>query len=103
MRRLQLTDTRALLCPSGILDALRPWFAALTESGQALADAAARGRLACGLRTVAARWVLFHWNRMGFDVGQQAIWAHAARYAALEPPTGHAHRETHGLFEEATP
>ncbi|MEY9956733.1 thiopeptide-type bacteriocin biosynthesis protein [Streptacidiphilus sp. MAP5-52] len=103
MRRLLLTDTRPLLCPGGILDALQPWFTTLTESGRALADAAARGRLTCGLRTVAARWVLFHWNRMGFDVGQQAIWAHVARHAALEPPAGFTHRGTHGLSEEATP
>ena len=41
----------------------------------ALSGAAARavddGRLATGLRAVAPFWILFHWNRVGFDLEAQ--------------------------------
>ena len=55
----------------------------MEDGGEALAAAAQEGRLGLGLRGILARHILFHWNRMGFDTRQQAIWSRAAREAAL--------------------
>jgi Flp pilus assembly protein CpaB len=57
--------------------------AGLEEGAGALTDAAQAGRLTLGLRSVLARHITFHWNRMGFSAGQQAIWSRAAREALL--------------------
>ncbi|MGW7352963.1 thiopeptide-type bacteriocin biosynthesis protein [Streptomyces sp. NPDC054784] len=81
MERLLLTDTRPLV-DSGPLAPVRAWFEALDDSGQRLADAAEDGQLTTGKRSILARHVLFHWNRMGFTTRQQAIWTRAAREAA---------------------
>ncbi|WP_308406124.1 hypothetical protein [Streptomyces naphthomycinicus] len=53
------------------------------DGGRALATAAHEGRLRLGLRGALARHIFFHWNRMGFNTRQQAIWLGAAWEAAL--------------------
>ncbi|WP_308407952.1 thiopeptide-type bacteriocin biosynthesis protein [Streptomyces mayonensis] len=82
MRRLLLTDARPLI-ESGSLVFVQPWFEGLEGRGRALANATVNGTLKIGKRAVLARHVLFHWNRMGFTLRQQAIWARAAREAVL--------------------
>lgn len=84
MHRLLLTDPRELLANGGSLESLRPWFDAMDASGRALAEAVATGKVTSGIRAIAARRVLFHWNRMGFHTNQQALWASVARQAALD-------------------
>ncbi|MDT0307344.1 thiopeptide-type bacteriocin biosynthesis protein [Streptomyces sp. DSM 44917] len=82
LRRLLALDTDALLA-DGPLTPLRTWVIDVRSSGRALGHAARAGSLRIGLRSVLARHVLFHWNRMGFTTRQQAIWARAAREAIL--------------------
>ncbi|MFP1626414.1 hypothetical protein ACLB9X_14840 [Streptomyces sp. 5K101] len=59
------------------------WITGMERGGVALADAARDGRLTLGTRSILARHVIFHWNRMGFTARQQAIWSRAARQAVL--------------------
>lgn len=51
------------------------------ELGQAVKDVAGMNRLSLGIRNTLARYFLFRWSRMGFNVRQQAIWARAASEA----------------------
>lgn len=83
MRQLLLRDAGPALA-DGPLTPLRSWVTGMEHGGRALAGAACDGRLGLGLRGILARHVLFHWNRMGFNVRQQAIWARAAREAVLD-------------------
>jgi thiopeptide-type bacteriocin biosynthesis protein len=62
----------------------------LDALGAAIAAVRAEAGLGFPLRRVLQFWVLFHWNRMGFDVRTQG--ALAARMATLLAP-GVAHRE----------
>ena len=62
---------------------MQPWIEGLEHGGKALADAADSGNIGLGKRGILARHVLFHWNRMGFTLRQQAIWSRAARETAL--------------------
>ncbi|MET8772144.1 thiopeptide-type bacteriocin biosynthesis protein [Streptomyces sp. NPDC004658] len=82
LQRFLLLESAPALA-DGPLTPLRTWVTGLEVGGQALADAAHEGRLALGLRGALARHILFHWNRMGFNTRQQAIWSRAAREAAL--------------------
>ncbi|MDX2875903.1 bacteriocin biosynthesis protein [Streptomyces ipomoeae] len=82
MRRLLLLDPGSVLA-EGPLSPLRDWVAGMEHGGRALAGAGRDGHLGLGLRGVLARHVLFHWNRMGFNARQQAIWSRAAREAVL--------------------
>lgn len=82
LRRLLALDTAALLT-GGPLTPLRTWAIDVRSSARALGEAAHAGDLYLGLRSIMARHVLFHWNRMGFTAYQQAIWARAAREAIL--------------------
>jgi thiopeptide-type bacteriocin biosynthesis protein len=82
MQRLLTLDPRSALV-DGPLAGLRGWVAGLEEGARALMDTAQAGRLVLGLRSVLARHIMFHWNRMGFSTGQQAIWSRAAREALL--------------------
>lgn len=82
MRRLLLTDAHPLL-NAGDLGCVQPWIEGLEHGGKALADAADSGNIGLGKRGILARHVLFHWNRMGFTLRQQAIWSRAARETAL--------------------
>ena len=54
------------------------------------------GKLTCGLRTVVALHVIFHWNRIGLPATTQATLAQAAREAifgdALDRPWYYALR-----------
>lgn len=84
MRQLLLRDAGPALA-DGPLAPLRSWAAGMERGGRALVTAERDGRLGLGLRSVLARHVLFHWNRMGFNARQQAIWSRAAREAALGP------------------
>lgn len=78
LRQLLTLDARPALA-DGPLTPLRTWTTSMERGATALADAAPAGSLQLGLRTILARHVLFHWNRMGFTNHQQAIWALAAR------------------------
>lgn len=82
LRRLLTLDARPALT-DGPLTPLRTWTTNMERGATALADAARAGSLQLGLRTILARHVLFHWNRMGFTNHQQAIWARAARQTIL--------------------
>ncbi|MEU1180681.1 thiopeptide-type bacteriocin biosynthesis protein [Streptomyces sp. NPDC005820] len=82
MRQMLLRDAGPALA-DGPLAPLRTWVAGMERGGHALVTAARDGHLGLGLRSVLARHVLFHWNRMGFNARQQAIWSRAAREAAL--------------------
>ncbi|MEV7415374.1 thiopeptide-type bacteriocin biosynthesis protein [Streptomyces sp. NPDC089919] len=82
MRRLLLADARPLLA-SETLAHVQPWISSLEASGRALESAAAAGQLGLGMRGILARHILFHWNRMGFTLRQQSLWARAAREATL--------------------
>ncbi|KOV78422.1 hypothetical protein ADL02_24970 [Streptomyces sp. NRRL WC-3723] len=82
LQRFLLLDSAPALA-DGPLTPLGSWVTGLEVGGRALAAAAYEGRLALGLRGALARHVLFHWNRMGFNTRQQAIWSRAAREAAL--------------------
>ncbi|AXI78982.1 thiopeptide-type bacteriocin biosynthesis protein [Peterkaempfera bronchialis] len=83
LRRLLMLDAGAALAVEGPLASLSAWTAGMERGGRALADAGREGRLSLGLRSILARHVLFHWNRMGFTSRQQAIWARVARQAIL--------------------
>lgn len=82
MRRL-LTLDATLALADGPLTPLRTWVTGMERGGRALAKAAHAGNLQLRPRGVLARHILFHWNRMGFTVRQQAIWARAARETIL--------------------
>ncbi|MEV6590956.1 thiopeptide-type bacteriocin biosynthesis protein [Streptomyces acidicola] len=82
LRRLLTLDARPALT-DGPLTPLRTWTTGMERGATALADTARAGGLQLGLRTILARHVLFHWNRMGFTNHQQAIWARAARQTIL--------------------
>ncbi|WP_145503290.1 thiopeptide-type bacteriocin biosynthesis protein [Streptomyces sp. CFMR 7] len=82
MRRLLLADARPLL-GSGPLAPVRTWIEDLEHHGHRLAAAAEADGLSTGKRAILARHILFHWNRMGFGLCQQAIWARASREAAI--------------------
>ncbi|MEV7394069.1 thiopeptide-type bacteriocin biosynthesis protein [Streptomyces sp. NPDC091215] len=82
MRNLLTLDAGPLLA-DGPLSALTAWTTGMEHSGKALADAAGAKQLGLGLRTILARHIIFHWNRMGFTTQQQAIWSRAAREAVL--------------------
>ncbi|RBM21763.1 thiopeptide-type bacteriocin biosynthesis protein [Streptomyces sp. PT12] len=83
LRRLLALDTDALLT-GGPLTPLQTWFTEMRSTGRALGNAAPAGSLHLGLRSILARHILFHWNRMGFTTHQQAIWARTAREAILD-------------------
>lgn len=67
----------------GPLMPLHSWITGMQHQAKALAAAAHTDRLTLGLRAIFARHILFHWNRMGFDIRQQAIWSRGARQAIL--------------------
>ncbi|MFD8159694.1 thiopeptide-type bacteriocin biosynthesis protein [Streptomyces malaysiensis] len=71
------------LAANASFEPLARWMNGLQHSGQALADVGYEGRLSLGTRAILARHILFHWNRMGFTLQQQAIWARAARQTIL--------------------
>ncbi|MFI5756524.1 thiopeptide-type bacteriocin biosynthesis protein [Streptomyces sp. NPDC051569] len=83
MYRLLAIDTAPALTPGSPLAHLAPWAGAIRQGGQALGRAGREGRLGLGTRSILARYVLFHWNRMEFTLRQQAIWARAARETIL--------------------
>ncbi|MEW2438910.1 hypothetical protein AB0952_33010 [Streptomyces caniferus] len=82
MRRLLLIGAGSLLT-DGPLMPVRTWIEGLEHNGRALAEAASDGRLTLGVRGILARYIFFHWNRMGFTPRQQSIWSRVAREAVL--------------------
>ncbi|WP_435581589.1 thiopeptide-type bacteriocin biosynthesis protein [Amycolatopsis thermoflava] len=73
------------LDPDGPLAPIASWARAFRDAGHALGAAAGQGRLHRGLREVISYAIIFHWNRLGFTARTQAILAHAARTAILDP------------------
>jgi len=84
VRELLAADTESAFAVGNSLTPLAGWASTMKRGGQILGNAGREGRLALGTRSILARHVLFHWNRMGFTTRQQAIWARAAREAILE-------------------
>lgn len=83
MHRLLTVDAVPIVAAGGPLAPLAEWIAGFERGGRALGHSGREGRLALGTRSVLARHILFHWNRMGFTTRQQAIWARAARETIL--------------------
>ncbi|MFF9244608.1 thiopeptide-type bacteriocin biosynthesis protein [Streptomyces sp. NPDC014776] len=82
MRKLLTSDFHPAFT-DGPLTPLHNWVTGMQDQAKALAAAAHADRLTLGLRAILARHILFHWNRMGFNIRQQAIWSRAARQAIL--------------------
>ncbi|BCM65683.1 conserved hypothetical protein [Streptomyces sp. EAS-AB2608] len=82
MRQLLTLDPVPALV-DGPLQPVAAWVDGMECGGRDLRSAAEANRLGLGLRSILARHVIFHWNRMGFSIRQQAIWARAAREAIL--------------------
>jgi len=83
VRELLTADTEPALTVGNSLAPLAGWSDAVKHGGRTLGDTGREGRLALGTRSVLARHILFHFNRMGFTTRQQAIWSRAAREAIL--------------------
>ena len=79
LQRLLAIDTAHALAAAGPLAPIAEWITGMERVGRALGCAGREGRLTLGTRSILARHVLFHWNRMGFTTRQQAIWSRAAR------------------------
>ncbi|WP_431682775.1 hypothetical protein [Kitasatospora sp. KL5] len=77
--RTELTPSRA----SGGLASFAPWFEAFDRAGAAIGDAACRGALSRGPRSVLAHHVISHANRIGLSAVTQATPARVAREAAM--------------------
>ncbi|WP_327586957.1 methyltransferase, FxLD system [Nonomuraea sp. NBC_00507] len=77
MERLMAADTRRLCDPArgGALAGYDQWVAAFERAGRALAELAAEGRLTRGLRAVLAHHIIFHANRAGLLIQDQAALA----------------------------
>ncbi|MEU0925771.1 thiopeptide-type bacteriocin biosynthesis protein [Streptomyces malaysiensis] len=84
LQKLLAANPAPAFVPGGPLAPLAKWVTGVQQSGRAIADAGHAERLRLGTRTILARHILFHWNRMGFTTRQQAIWARAAREAILD-------------------
>ncbi|MER7497021.1 thiopeptide-type bacteriocin biosynthesis protein [Streptomyces pharetrae] len=82
MRKLLALDAVPALA-DGPLTPVATWVDDMERGGRDLKTAAETDRLSLGLRSILARHVMFHWNRMGFSSRQQAIWARAAREATI--------------------
>jgi protein-L-isoaspartate(D-aspartate) O-methyltransferase len=87
MHRLMTVDARALCDPAedGPLTGYDEWIIAFEKAGQALADLARQGRLERGLRAVLAHHVIFHANRAGLPVTDQAALAALAVRDVFHP------------------
>lgn len=83
LREHLATDTSLTVANTNGLAPYADWTAGMRHGGQALALAGNAGRLGLGIRSILARHILVHWNRMGFTARQQGIWARAAREAIL--------------------
>ncbi|WP_327400336.1 thiopeptide-type bacteriocin biosynthesis protein [Streptomyces sp. NBC_01288] len=83
MRQLLTIDAEPTLSGNGQLTPVAQWAAEVERAGRALGHAGREGRLSLGTRSILARHILFHWNRMGFTTRRQAIWARAARETIL--------------------
>nr|WSY51819.1 thiopeptide-type bacteriocin biosynthesis protein [Streptomyces sp. NBC_00886] len=83
MHRLLTIDAVPTIAAGGPLAPIAEWIAGFERAGRALSYSGREGRLALGIRSILARHILFHWNRMGFTARQQAIWARAARETIL--------------------
>ena len=83
MARLMTTDTHRLCAPSRPLTGYSQWAEAFQLAGHALADLAQDGKLQRGLRAVLAHHVIFHANRAGLPVSDQAALAALAAAAVF--------------------
>lgn len=83
MARLMTTDTLRLCGPGGPLAGYGQWAQAFQAAGHALADLAQDGKLQRGLRAVLAHHVIFHANRAGLPVRDQAALAALAAAAVF--------------------
>lgn len=85
-------DTTSALCgPGGQLEDSAPWITTFTAAGRDLAAAVNDATLHRGVRDILAHHVIFHFNRLGVPDRHQAILAHAAHDAVMQP-SAQAHR-----------
>jgi len=85
LRQLMTVDAGpgSLYMTTGPLAPLADWSTSLEETGRRLGGAGRKNRLTLGTRSILARHITFHWNRLAFTPHQQAIWAEAAREAII--------------------
>lgn len=81
---LDTASPTGLFGQGGDLAFAAPWVAEFAEVGRELAEADRSGMLEPGLRSILAKHVIFHWNRIGLPARTQAILARAARDTVLE-------------------
>ncbi|MEU7002668.1 methyltransferase, FxLD system [Nonomuraea sp. NPDC046570] len=77
MQQLMITNVRTLSDPArnGPLSGYEDWVSDFEQAGHALAALARHGRLKRGLRAVLAHHIIFHANRAGLPVEDQAAMA----------------------------
>jgi thiopeptide-type bacteriocin biosynthesis protein len=80
---LDLGPKSDLLRGDGPLASLSTWFEVFAKGGRQLGEAVRTGRVERGIRDIAERHILFHWNRMGLPQRQQSVVARVARDAAF--------------------
>ena len=88
MARLMTADARPLCKPGsqGPLAGRDDWVTAFDDACQSLAALASRGQLARGLRAVLAHHIIFHANRAGIILADQAVIAAAATASVFDDP-----------------
>lgn len=75
-----LLESDTALLPSidaPIEHAFHEYLKKMLACGEQLSTANVRGRLQGGIRQVLAGIAIFHWNRVGYSVNEQALFAHA--------------------------
>jgi protein-L-isoaspartate(D-aspartate) O-methyltransferase len=94
IHRLMTVNPRSLCAAGsgGPLTGHGEWITAFEDTGQALADLARHGRLRRGLRAVLAHHILFHANRAGLPITDQATLAALASAHVFGTPAGHCPR-----------
>ena len=91
MRHLMTADTRGLWRTGQPLAGQDGWFGAFETAGQALAHHDRHGRLDRGLRAVLAHHMIFHANRAGLSLSDQATMAALALNNTVLAAGEHVH------------
>jgi len=85
LHALLSVDIKTLIRNKPSLPITADWSAAFSTAGAALATLNTAGQLDRGLRDVAAKHVVFTWNRHGISAAVQAVLAHCATAAVFGP------------------